>query len=156
MYTHQVLYHCCFSKRNTKHGREKKCFYWWRDKCKRVKNNSLLKTFLAQFWNCFVVLHWVHASLHLELKTRPRFCLVSQSLSAVFVIVCIYHHLRNESVGFKRSKQLLEHQKYLLLRDIWWSKILTIIYISPFYQHNLKFGIFGSLGLVQLGAVSPT
>ncbi len=102
MYTHQVLKYCCFSKQNTKHGREKNVFIDEWDKCKRVKNNSLLKTFLAQFWNCFVVMHWVHASLHLELKTRPRFCLVSQSLSVVFGIVCISYHLRNESVGFKK------------------------------------------------------
>jgi hypothetical protein len=142
----------------TKHKarKRKKCFYWWMRQMQRVKNDSLLKSFLTQFWNCFVVLHRVHASLHLELKTRPRFCLVSQSLPVVFVIVCNYRHLRNESVGFKRSKQLLEHQKYLLLSDIWWSKIRPIIYISPFYQHYLKFGLFGSLGLVQLGAVSPT
>jgi len=44
---------------------------------------------------------------------------------------------------FEQGKQLLKHQKFLLHRDIWWSKLLSIFYSCSFYKNYLKLDIYG-------------
>jgi len=45
--------------------------------------------------------------------------------------------LFNWTACFKKCKQLFEYQHLLLLRDIWWSKFLSIFKCCTFFQHHL-------------------
>jgi len=55
-----------------------------------------------------------------------------------------FGHFANGTVRFNKCKQLCEYQHLLLLRDIWWLKLLTIFKCS-FFQHQSYLNICGSL-----------
>jgi hypothetical protein len=42
----------------------------------------------------------------------------------------------NGTVHFKNVKKLFEYQHLLLLRDMWWSKLLSIFKCCSFFQHQ--------------------
>jgi hypothetical protein len=52
---------------------------------------------------------------------------------------------RNGTVRFKKCKQLLENKHFLLIRDIWWSKVSSILKCCSFFQCQCLLGICGSL-----------
>ena len=62
--------------------------------------------------------------------------------SWIFQMLTLYVYF---CIIFRCAVPLLEHQKYILLRDFWYSKLSPLFNSCSFYQHYLKLDIYGRL-----------